>query len=485
MRLAPITGTGLLLLSVACADKGKVAVVQAPPPETVFVKQPPAPPQAPAPLAVSPRNVKFDAIGDTMRLALPEGASCVAASENIAVVDSTGLVRATGNGATHLRCWEGEHNAQVKVNVAQQIARVSVVADEGLTMRKSGDSLHLGLARVDRLGTPVEGPHPVWASLSPDVVRVDSSSGVVISVADSGTARVVGTAQEVSDTVIVEVGAKQQAQLLSATNRSASSSRFRTLTRANSAQRTGLRAPGATSPSGIVNQSATTQSQGGGSTIGARNAQPTDSIFHDPTQFGLRSERSLVPSLMAGFAEHRIITALGGLEKTSGAVYGGAITLANRGVLGLRFQFMTGTLTKDTNTANDRKLTDGSLDASLAIAPWLNIVASGEARRYESVTTERWVMIGAGAETNFPLGGGALRGIARLKLMPLINVASDAGTVTSPSFGLAGAFGLGFDNHHITSSLLYDIERYTFPNGTGRKEQFGALLFQLGYKLGW
>ena len=484
MKLALLAGTGLLLLSAACADKGKVQVVQAPPPETVFVKQPPPPPQAPAPLAVSPRAVKFDAIGDTMRLALPEGASCVAASENVAVVDSSGLVRATGNGATHLRCWEGEHNAQVKVNVAQQVARVSVVADEGLTMRKSGDSLHLGLAKVDRLGTPVDGPHPVWASLSPDVVRVDSTSGVVVSVADSGTARVVGTAQELSDTVIVEVGAKQQAALLSATNRSASS-RFRTLTRANAGQRTGLLAAGATSPAGIVNQSTTTQGQGGGSTIGARNALPADSIFHDPTQFGLRAERTLVPSLMAGFAEHRIITALGGLEKTSGAVYGGAITLANRGVLGLRFQFMTGTLTKDTNTANDRKLTDGSLDASLAIAPWLNIIASGEARRYESVTTERWVMIGAGAETNFPLGGGALRGIARLKLMPLINVASDAGTVTSPSFGLAGAFGLGFDNHHITSSLLYDIERYTVPNGTGRKEQFGALLFQLGYKLGW
>jgi hypothetical protein len=299
-------------------------------------------------------------------------------------------------------------------------------------------------------------------------------------------ARIVGTADERSDTVIVEIGVKQRAtQLLSVSNRNASS-RLRSLARANS-NRLGARTPGASGP-GIVNQSTfapTGQGLAPGNGVGARAAQPGDSLFQNPATFGIQDRRAIVPSLMAGFAEHRIITTLGGLEKTSGAVFGGALDLTTRGALGLRFQFMTGTLAKDTITATDRKMTDGSLDASLAIAPWLNVIAGAEARRYESVRVERWVMVGAGAETNFSLGGGSLRGIARLKLMPLINIASDAGTVTSPSFGIAGAFGLGFDNHHITSSLLYDIERYTFPNGSGRKEQFGAILFQLGYKLGW
>ncbi|HEY2805058.1 MAG TPA: hypothetical protein VGI92_04285 [Gemmatimonadales bacterium] len=485
MRLTVAVACGLVALSVACADKAKVQIAQAPPPETVFVRQPEPAPPPPEPLAVTPHLVGFNAIGDTERLSLPEGATCVAASENIAVVDSTGLVRATGNGATHLRCWQGEHNAQVKINVAQEVARVQVVADEGLAMRKSGDSLHLNLARVDRLGTPVAGSKTMWSSLAPDVVRVDSTSGVVFGVADSGTARIVGTAAQVADTVIVEVGVKQAAtQLLSSTSRTASS-RLRTLARANSTQRFGLRAPGATSPTGIVNQSLTSPAQVvGGNGVGARNPQPGDSLFKDPA-FGLAAHRVVVPSLLAGFAEHRIITTLGGLEKTSGAIYGGGLSLTSRGVLGLRFQFMSGTLSKDTSTAADLKLTDGSVDATVAIAPWLNIIGGVEARRYESTAIQRWVMVGAGAETNFSLGGGSLRGIARLKLLPLISIASDVGTVTSPSFGLSGGFGIGFENRRISSSLLYDIERYSFPNGSGRKEQFGALLFQLGYRLGW
>ncbi len=182
----------LALAAIACGEKARVQVaVQPPPPETVFVRQPEPVKPPPAPLDVSPRSLAFDAIGDTARLALPEGAACVAATGDVAQVDSTGLVRAAANGETHLRCWLGEHNASVRVSVAQQLSRVAVVADEGLALRKSGDSLHFNLARVDRLGTPVVDVRPTWSSLSPSVVRVDPASGVAVSLADTGTALIV------------------------------------------------------------------------------------------------------------------------------------------------------------------------------------------------------------------------------------------------------------------------------------------------------
>jgi hypothetical protein len=479
------------VLQVACAgEKAKTQVAEQPPPETVYVRQPEPAPPPPEPLAVSPRKVAFDAIGDTLRLALPEGSTCVAASETVAHVDEQGLVRAVGNGDTHLRCWQGEHNASIRVTVTQQLARVAVVADEGLALRKSGDSLHFNLARVDRLGTPVEAVRTTWASLSPEVVRVDSATGLAVGMADSGMARIVGRADQLADTVIVEIGVKSQAtQLLSSNSRSALS-RSRALARAN-AQRVSARLPNASGAGGVATQAVTSAggapAQTPGPGIGARPAQGPDSLFHDPQSggFGAR-QRFLVPTLMAGFAEHRAMTPQpGGLEKRSGAVFGGAFDITTRGMLSFRFQFLTGTLAKDTVTAlGDIKLTDGSLDAGIAIAPWLTALVGVQARRYEETTTQRWVMVRAGGEADFSLGGGSLYGIARLLVIPLISVASDAVGVPKPSFGLTSALGLGFENRRISTSLVYDIERYSF-SASQRKEQFGALLFRFGYKFGW
>lgn len=477
-------------IALACAgEQTQAPVAQLPAPETVFVQQPVPPPPAPPPLEVGTRSIAFDALGDTARLALPEGASCVAGSEEIANVDETGLVRAASNGVTHLRCWLAERNATVKIVVDQKLARVSVVADEGLAMRRSGDSLQLNLARVDRLGTPVTAVRPAWASLTPEVVRVDPVSGVAIGLADSGSARIVGMADSFADTVTVEIGVKSStSQLLSNTGRT-SLSRARTLSRANAQRNSAQRAALSAGPGGVVNQSATnapTTQQQNPTGIGARGPVPADSLFRDPQTGDLAGPaRSIVPALTAGFAEYRTLPSGGGLEKTSGAIYGGELTLATRGLLSFRFSFMTGTLTKDTSTViRDRKLMSGAVDAGIALAPWLNLTAGVEARRFEDVVVQRWIMVRAGGEANVSLGGGALRGIARLQLVPLISIASNA-PVTSPSFGLASALGLGFENRRVSASLLYDIERYSFPSASGRKEQFGAILFRFGYKFGW
>ena len=488
-RLASLIATGgFAALSLACAgEKAGQQVAAAPAPETVYVQQPAAPVAAPAPLDVSPRSLAFDALGDTLRLAFPAGTSCTSASPDIAVVDEQGLVRAAANGVTHLRCWLEDQNASIKVSVTQQLARVAVVADEGLALRRSGDSLQLGLARVDRLGTPVADARPTWVSLAPEIVRVNPATGVATGVADSGIARVIGIVADFADTVLVEVGAKARStQLLTTTGRT-SLSRARALARAN--QQRGTRPNLSAGPGGITSQSVTSpgaaQQQQQNAGIGARPAAPGDSIFQAPQTSEYARARTLAPTFTAGFAEYRTMQPVSGLEKTSGMVFGGELAVMTRGPLSFRFSFLTGTLGKDTSTViKDRKLMAGSLDAGVALSPWLSLVAGVEARRFEDVVVQRWMMVRAGAEANFSLGGGPLRGIARLQLVPLINIASST-PVTSPSFGLMSALGIGFENRRLSASALYDIERFSFPNTSNRKEQFGALLFRFGYKFGW
>lgn len=492
-RLSPLAL--IALASFACADKAGPAaqVAEAPKPETVYVQQP-TPKPAVVPLAVAPRTIAFNAIGDTARLSLPDGALCVAATDAVARVSDAGLVTAVSNGDTHLRCWLGDRNASVKIQVRQELARVTVVADEGLAMRKPGDSLRLSLARVDRRGSTVDGVRPTWRSLAPGIIRVDSASGTVVGVADSGAARIVGLAGALADTVVVEVGIKGQANLLSSTG-TRPSARSRAAARANQ-RTTQQRATQLAGAAAVVNQNASALMPGGLAVqtplgIAARSARPSDSLFMDPASAGsLTRQRFITPYLSAGFAEHRIDDqgpGGNGLAKTSGAIFGGGLDITTRGMLSFRLNFMTGTLGSDTVTVTrDRKMTQGSFDAGLAISPGLTVLAGAQVRRYETLQIERWLMLRAGGEATFNLGGGALRGIVRVFVLPLISLASDqGGATTAPSFGLQSELGIGFENRRISSSLTYDIERFSFPNTAARKEQFGALLFRFGYKFGW
>ncbi len=472
----------LALAAAACGDANRrAAVVEQPPPETTAAVVAPTPPPAPIALRVSPKTIVFDALSDTVRLAVPEGAECRSAADLVAVVEQATLVRATGNGTTHLRCWRDGRVASVKVTVNQQLARVAIVAEQGFNIRQNGDSVRLALARTDRLGVAVEGVRPAWTSLAPGVVRVDPATGVATGLADSGTARVVAVVNGMADTVTLEIGIKESsAGLLSATSRNAS--RARLLARRN----VGLRATQVAGPGGVVDQSfggGPAQSQGP-RLIRARDPQAGDSLFRDPTTGEAGRPRFFAPYIALRSAEHRI-DAGSGLEKTSGLLFGAGVDVITRGVLSFKFQFQSGKITADDSLANDRTVTSGSADFGLQLSPWLTIVGGVEARRYEALAIERWLAVRAGGEAYINLGGGPLRGIARLLVMPLVSLASDQGTVTAPSFGLMSALGLGFENRSIVSSATYQIERYSFPSTVGRQEQFGSLLFRFGFKFGW
>ena len=173
--------------------------------------------------------------------------------------------------------------------------------------------------------------------------------------------------------------------------------------------------------------------------------------------------------------------------KHSGALFGGGLDIMTRGPLSFRFRFGTGTLTGDSTATIDRNMTvsSGSFDACLALAPWLTVVGGTASRLYQSSTVEKWLTVRAGAEAAFNLGGGPLYGFASALVMPLISVSNDLGTTTAPSFGLSAGLGVGIESQRVSARMMYEVEHYSFPSTSPRKEQFAQLAFRLGYKFGW
>jgi hypothetical protein len=113
-------------------------------------------------------------------------------------------------------------------------------------------------------------------------------------------------------------------------------------------------------------------------------------------------------------------------------------------------------------------------------------LGSAEARSFQSASSlERWLMVGAGGEAAFNLGGGPLWGYARGIVMPLISVQNDIGSVAAPSFGMEAGLGVGLETQRLGARIMYDIQHYSFPSTSGRKEQFAQLVFRFGYKFGW
>lgn len=476
----------LLVLISACADKPKRVAISAPPPETVYVRKPVVAPRAPA-LPVSPARLDFAALNDTARLTVPIGAQCAAASEDVARIDSTGLVTSVANGDTHVRCWQDGQVATIKVRVQQQLFHVMVVADRALEMGHAGDSLHLSLAQTDKRGAPVVASPPTWLSLTPGIVTVDQASGLATSVADSGTARIVGQVDSLADTILVQVGAKGVATKQLA--RTTTNTRARALaTAAREAQRNAAAAEIASNESFSATGTRQAPTQGLNA-IGARAPRLNDSLFRDPSS-NLGGLRWIVPNAFGDLAERRVIpSASGSLAKSSGALFGGGLDITTRGVLSFRVAFATGTLTGDTTTSGTDKsltVTQGSFDACMNIAPWLTVLGGAESRSYQAASSlERWLMVRAGGEAAFNLGGGPLWGYARALVMPLISAQNDVSPITTPSFGMEAGLGVGLETQRLSTRIMYDIQHYSFPSTSGRKEQFAQLVFRFGYKFGW
>ncbi len=467
----------LLLIAAACGgETARESVPVEQPAAAIPAPLPEAPPPAPR-LAVGPRAVLLDAIGDTVRLVLPGAAACRSAAPAVATVDDLGLVRAVANGATLLHCRDGEAAASVRVTVAQAIARISITSEGGFDIPKAGESLQLDLARVDRLGAPVSTAPARWASLQPEVVRIDAVSGIALGMVDSGAARVVARVDGFADTVTVELGRKPTTiPLLSQSARTSTSraARLAALRRMTtpSARR---------GPAGPV-----ADRRFLGNMVGVRDVQAGDSLdFQDPGAALLaRRARTVVPYAVAVLADHGV-NEQGVLERSSGVMFGVGAEIVTRGWFRAGVQVATGTLAAQTAASRDQTVTDGRVDLGIAAFPWLTLNAGVQSRVYKDISAVRWVMVRTGGDVHVNLGGTPLTGIASLNLLPVI---SRGDGNTAPNFGMNTGLGMGFERGRFNASLKYFVERYGFPAQAGaaaRQEQFSGLEFRLGILFGW
>ena len=167
--------------------------------------------QAPTTVTVTPDTVELTALGDTVRSSAEvrdqagrsmEGVAVawLSADTLVAVVDSTGLVTAVGNGTTTVTAAAGSVSGSAAVTVAQVILAVSVSPQA--TTLVVADTLRLTAEAQDARGSAIPGRVFVWASASEDVAAVDST-GLVRAVS-AGDARITATSGGVTGSAIVD-----------------------------------------------------------------------------------------------------------------------------------------------------------------------------------------------------------------------------------------------------------------------------------------
>lgn len=145
---------------------------------------------------VSPPADTLFAVGDTLRITAEpldaNGNAVVDASvewssadENVATVDSSGLVTATGNGSADIVAAAGDATGAAAVTVSQVIVGMDIVPG-ATTLFALGDTVRLVASGVDANGHPVPGLEFTWASENDAVATVDSN-GLVTAVRTGGT----------------------------------------------------------------------------------------------------------------------------------------------------------------------------------------------------------------------------------------------------------------------------------------------------------
>jgi alpha-tubulin suppressor-like RCC1 family protein len=169
--------------------------------------------QAPAAMTASPSEATLHAIGDTVLVAVSvtdangyavqdAAPSLTSTDSDVATVDSTGMVTATGNGVTTIVTAFGPVADTTTITVAQEIATVDLAVDT-VRLDAIGAAVTLAVTVTDANGYPVAGADVDWSTTSAAVATVDSV-GAAAAVAN-GQAYVVAASGQASDSTVVVV----------------------------------------------------------------------------------------------------------------------------------------------------------------------------------------------------------------------------------------------------------------------------------------
>ena len=159
-------------------------------------------------LSLTPEDVAFRALGDTLRLVAegndanghPVKVTWSSSDAGVAQVDASGLVTAAGNGTATITATAGRAAVSATVTVEQEAVTLTLTPED-VAFRALGDTLRLVAGAADANGHPV----PVaWSSSDTAVAQVDDSG--LVTAAGNGTATITATAGRaaVSATVTVE-----------------------------------------------------------------------------------------------------------------------------------------------------------------------------------------------------------------------------------------------------------------------------------------
>jgi uncharacterized protein YjdB len=167
---------------------------------------------APASVAVTPDSARAVALGDTVRFSAAvadahgnpihsAGLAWTSSDEAVASVDASGLVRATGSGATQIRARAGDAQGEARFVVVQMPATVEVAP--GAVELDEGGTHTLVAAIRDANGHTVADSVARWSSSNEAVAAVDADGRV--SGISSGTATIVARSGDAFGQAIVTV----------------------------------------------------------------------------------------------------------------------------------------------------------------------------------------------------------------------------------------------------------------------------------------
>jgi hypothetical protein len=192
------------------------------------------------------------------------------------------------------------------------------------------------------------------------------------------------------------------------------------------------------------------------------------------------AQRALFVTPLVSLAEHRVDAGFG-VERSLGPMLGAVGTLRYGPRLTLAVRALGGSLFGSKGVV-DRDVGELGVEASVATTPWLSLQAGAGRRAYATkLGRQTWTTVGLGAAARVAFAGGAIHGVWRATLLPLVSVSG----LRDPDVAFRAATGIEYRVRTTTLGVEYSLERYDFPAEAGvrRLEQLSALTLRLELRL--
>ena len=188
------------------------------------------------------------------------------------------------------------------------------------------------------------------------------------------------------------------------------------------------------------------------------------------------AQSALTVAPLVSLAEHRVDAGFG-VERSLGPVVGGVGTLRFGPRLAVAVRALGGSLFGSKGVL-DRDVGELGVEGSMVAGPWLSLQAGVARRAYATrVARQTWTTVAAGAAARVAFAGGAIHGVGRAALLPVVSVTG----LPDPGVAFRAAAGLEYRIRATTLGVEYSLERYDFPmeGGVRRLEQLTALTLLL------